>query len=259
MSDLTINQIAILLSFYYFDSKKNDSKVIKKFSQKFNAYFKTDINEQLISYYCSLFKGIDPSFTAHPSRIEDPRFIDLWNYYIKDDRIDSLKREYLQFKNNVNQPLEKIVPDVDFNETIESSINDLTFTYKGDFPKQKYEIELNSASKKYRDVNVSFNALKIANFKCECNEQHITFIRKSNNLPYSEGHHIIPLKYQDRFDVNLDVEANVVSLCSNCHNKLHYGKDFAETLKVIFTDERRSRLKKCGIDISFEDLLEMYK
>ena len=67
MNSLSINQIAILLSFYYFDFKKSDSKIIKKFSQKFNAYFKSDINEQLIAYYCSLFKGIDPSFSAHPT------------------------------------------------------------------------------------------------------------------------------------------------------------------------------------------------
>ena len=87
------------------------------------------------------------------------------------------------------------------------------------------------------------------------------FLRK-NNRPkniYTEGHHIVPLKYQDRFDVNLDVEANIVSLCSNCHNNLHYGKDYEKTLRLIFTEERKNRLKKCGIIISFEDLLEMYK
>lgn len=259
MKSLSINQIAILLSFYYFDFKKSDSKIIKKFSQKFNAYFKSDINEQLIAYYCSLFKGIDPSFSAHPTSIEDSRFLELWNYYIKEDRVESLKKEYLKFKNNILQPLDRIVSEEVFNEAIESSINDLSFTYVGDFPKEKYNREIDSSSKSFRDVNVSFNALKLANFKCECDDKHITFIRKTNNLPYTEGHHIVPLKYQDRFDVNLDVEANIVSLCSNCHNNLHYGKDYEKTLRLIFTEERKNRLKKCGIIISFEDLLEMYK
>ena len=48
MNNLSINQITILLSFYYFDFKKSDSKIIKKFSQKFNAYFKSDINEKIV-------------------------------------------------------------------------------------------------------------------------------------------------------------------------------------------------------------------
>lgn len=38
-----------------------------------------------------------------------------------------------------------------------------------------------------------------------------------------EPHHLIPLQYHEEFEWSLDVEANVVSLCSECHNQIHYG------------------------------------
>ena len=75
-----------------------------------------------------------------------------------------------------------------------------------------------------------------------------------------EPHHLIPISEQSNFNVSLDVEANIVSLCSNCHNCIHYGvtKEKLIILKKLFLD-RKDRLLQCGIDITFNQLLNMYK
>ena len=52
-----------------------------------------------------------------------------------------------------------------------------------------------------RDKKVSLKALKIANYTCEIDAQHQTFIRKKDDLPYTEPHHLVPMAYSDDFDV----------------------------------------------------------
>jgi len=108
------------------------------------------------------------------------------------------------------------------------------------------------------------NALTIAGYKCEAGE-HDTFIRKSNSLPYTEPHHLIPLKYDDLFEKSLDVEANIVSLCSTCHNRIHYGIDSEELIRKLW-DQRKDQIKaagigtmKNGVEITPEILLSFYE
>ena len=84
------------------------------------------------------------------------------------------------------------------------------------------------------------------------------FTRKKDGRNYIEGHHLIPLKYQDEFEYSLDVEANIVSLCPSCHRLLHYGNDYEEKICELF-EIRKERLKKCNIYISKERLIEMYQ
>lgn len=109
-----------------------------------------------------------------------------------------------------------------------------------------------------RSKKVALNALKKANFLCEVNSSHNVFIRKNSETTYTEPHHLVPLSAQDKFpDVNLDREQNIVSLCSNCHNQLHYGKDFENILKPLF-EERKELLRLIGINISYEQLRTYY-
>ncbi len=102
------------------------------------------------------------------------------------------------------------------------------------------------------------NALKNAEYKCEYCNDHKTFIRKGNGLPYTEPHHLVPMKAQKDFNVSLDVENNIVSLCSYCHNLIHYGQG-VETILYKLYEERKELLNKAGIDISFVKLLKYYK
>jgi len=68
---------------------------------------------------------------------------------------------------------------------------------------------------------------------------------------------LIPMAYTDKFKFSLDVEENIISLCSNCHNQLHYGKGTEILLKKLY-DDRKEILLKVGIEISFEELVAMY-
>ena len=34
---------------------------------------------------------------------------------------------------------------------------------------------------------------------------------------YVEAHHLIPMGFQDDFSKSIDVEANIISLCTYCH------------------------------------------
>ena len=131
-----------------------------------------------------------------------------------------------------------------------------TPTYQGKPKKKPPKV---SSSKAYpRDTNTALNALAIADYKCEVDPKHPTFIRKKNNLPYTEPHHLIPMAYSDNFDLSLDVEENIVSLCSHCHNQIHYGKDIEIILQPLY-EQRKDMLARVGLYIKYAELLKMYK
>lgn len=141
------------------------------------------------------------------------------------------------------------------NENIEAF--KITFQYKGVAKKKQKSISIKDVEVQRRDRKVAFNALAYANFLCEVESNHPTFIRKNLDVFYTEPHHLVPLAYAKEFEVSLDVEENVVSLCSNCHNQLHYGKEFEGILKKLY-DERKKLLDQVGIHISYERLRKMY-
>lgn len=108
-----------------------------------------------------------------------------------------------------------------------------------------------------RDRQTAIHALAHAKYCCEIDEEHPTFIRKNSDKNYTEPHHLLPMSCSDQFDVSLDVEENIVSLCSNCHNEIHYGKNADVLIKKIYL-ERKADLERVGIYISLEKLLEAY-
>ncbi len=68
---------------------------------------------------------------------------------------------------------------------------------------------------------------------CELCGKRQTF-EKTSGGQYFEAHHLIPIASQGLFGVSLDVLANTICLCPECHRFLHYGR----------SDERREALKK---------------
>jgi hypothetical protein len=132
------------------------------------------------------------------------------------------------------------------------------FSYAGK-PKDKPEPVVIQGRKTYpRDRGVAINALAHAHFECEIDPNHPTFLRKHSERPYTEPHHLVPVAYQDSFDASLDVEENIVSLCSTCHNHIHYGAGASKLIAQLY-DERRSALESAGIYITKEKLLELYE
>ena len=124
--------------------------------------------------------------------------------------------------------------------------------------RKKPEPKETSGSKIYpRDRKTAVNAMTRANHSCEVDENHPSFIRKNTNLNYTEPHHLIPMSYQDSFENSLDVEANIVALCSNCHNQIHYGADAEKLITKLFK-KRQKELGLAGISISLRNLLSLY-
>lgn len=174
-------------------------------------------------------------------------------------RISTQKRVFKTIPNNarIYEQSEDIqLRDRLLNRKIKISATKPTYSRK---PKAKQAPNEQNGIKIYpRSHKTASAALQIADFKCEYKKSHPTFIRKRDDLPYMEPHHLIPLCYSDEFDVSLDTEENIVSLCSNCHNQLHYGKDKEAILRQLHT-MRQQLLADAGIFITFDELLSMYK
>jgi len=104
----------------------------------------------------------------------------------------------------------------------------------------------------------SKNALRRAQYLCEVDNSHFVFKRRNSPNNYTEPHHLIPLSaHRDFPGIDLDREQNIVSLCSNCHNLLHYGLEYKDVLYELY-QQRKALLEEIGITISFEQLLSYY-
>lgn len=132
------------------------------------------------------------------------------------------------------------------------------FSEVKDIKVNKKERTSRTVSSISRNSNISENALRKARYLCEIDPNHQTFIKRSNYQRYMEPHHLIPLEFQDYFKYSLDVEANIISLCSNCHNEIHYGVNYKELINKLYV-ERKEQLNKCGLVVSLEELYKMYE
>jgi len=74
-----------------------------------------------------------------------------------------------------------------------------------------------------------------------------------------EAHHLIPMGKQGDFEYDIDVPENIMSLCPNCHKKIHLSEDIAkrDILKEAY-DRRNNQLLKRGIGIDSSPLFEIY-
>ena len=104
-----------------------------------------------------------------------------------------------------------------------------------------------------RDPAKRKNAMILADFKCEIDPNHRTFISRGTGHPYVESHHLIPMEFYDDFDYSLDVEENIVCLCSNCHNEIHYGQENGRLVHILY-EARKDLLHDVGLDITETEL-----
>lgn len=164
-----------------------------------------------------------------------------------------LDMEYLKFNENIeSEEKEAIIVQEILKSSLAKKIDDIP----KNIPKSFKEFIREKSS---RDSSVIANAIVFSNFKCEVDSTHKSFISKKTNQQFLEGHHLIPLAYQEDFSYSLDVESNVVALCPNCHRLLHHGTDEE---KLIFLenlfDKRKNRLSKANIKIDLRKLKKCY-
>ncbi|QXB95978.1 HNH endonuclease signature motif containing protein [Aeromonas sp. FDAARGOS 1406] len=181
----------------------------------------------------------------------------LWT--IREELVQAIKElDYF----GINKCTENIVySDDELINSIEEdelSSNNKVFEYSGIAKPKKSPIEIKNGRSYPRSTVVSRNALSKAGYRCEVDNNHPTFKRLNSSLDYTEPHHIIPMSKQDDFEISLDVEENIISLCCNCHKKIHLGQGFEDMLEKIYA-EREGLLKTVDIDISIADLIQFYK
>lgn len=193
--------------------------------------------------------------------IDDNNNLLPWGAYIR-EQISNIS---LNLLDNVDytRKVKEINRRIEANEQVYNS--ELFISDEGDF---SYSDELKKRTKPYsillektkfytRDRNVVKNAFVHANYRCEIDSNHHCFMKKDGKTPYTEAHHLIPMAFQDEFEYSLDVEENVVSLCSSCHNEIHYGSRSKEIVTKLYY-ERIELLRKKEIGISLEKLLNYY-
>ncbi len=109
-----------------------------------------------------------------------------------------------------------------------------------------------------RSAIVRNQVLMTARFQCEINPQHKTYTVSDGTHQYAEGHHIIPINQQGAIPFSLDVYANIVCLCPNCHRFLHHG--IKQEKKVVIDqlyEQRADRMANSGIKLSKTEYEEM--
>lgn len=162
------------------------------------------------------------------------------SYRVKDSKI-----YFTEIEEEKSSELNFSINNVEI-EPFDSDLN--TFKIKG---KIKVQTENYLRTKK-----IAQTALMRADYKCEINNKHHTFINRLGRQ-YMEAHHLIPLSYQEFFDTSLDVIANVVSLCPNCHREIHYGSERNNLLAYLYK-VRKNNLEESNILMSYVDLVRFY-
>lgn len=176
-----------------------------------------------------------------------------WEWTLRDELVQAI--EELNIFSDDTYSDDDLISDIS-NSDISPGIT--PFEYSGKSKNKKDPVCVKNKYVYPRSRRVSINALRHAKYKCECDNTHVIFLRKNSNLNYTEPHHLVPLTYYGNFEVSLDVEENIVSLCCNCHKQIHLGQDFEVMLEKLY-NERKDLLKKAGIDLSLDELIKLYK
>ena len=127
-------------------------------------------------------------------------------------------------------------------------------------PKPPPKLVVGEVANYQRDPSISATAIKLANFNCQFNNSHITFVSKVTGENYVEAHHLIPMAYQGLFEHSIDVVPNIVCLCPLCHKRIHHAIDIQRKEMILFFyDKLRHNLQKVGITVNRNDLLTYYR
>ena len=108
------------------------------------------------------------------------------------------------------------------------------------------------------------SAFESHNYYCACHEEkHYYFTAEATNKQYVEGHHMIPMEFQDQYwkdkQTNLDCTINLIPLCSHCHGKIHKSIK-PERVQIITEVYNKYKDKILTIDngLTFDKFAELY-
>ena len=85
------------------------------------------------------------------------------------------------------------------------------------------------------------------------------FTSKEENQNYLEIHHLVPREFSYEFDTSIEFVDNYIPLCPHCHRMLHLAVDRERKGCITYIyNQRKNRLKSCGLDIDLKELFEYY-
>ena len=217
---------------------------------------------QLVKEYIKIYPDYDknytPTKTSPEAKIRGTINVELMrNSLHKKIKVDKTKEPYEYYIVDFE---ERLIDENSADIELQKKFNDINSSEPESKPQPIKSPKENNNVKVYpRNLTYAKKALEEAKFLCEVDNTHESFISKATNQLYVEAHHLIPLEFQEKFSYSLDVPANIVSLCPNCHRKLHFAfiKDKNEILEKLLMD-RYDKLKEFGIEISKDELFEIY-
>lgn len=122
--------------------------------------------------------------------------------------------------------------------------------------KEKELAEVKGAVSNVRPRNPDFGeeAKQNANYKCEISDDHKTFGRKKDGQNFTEAHHLIPYEQYDLYadkGLSLDRSYNIVSLCPNCHRKIHLGskEDIENLIEQLYQTRGKALMDNYDCDL----------
>ncbi len=186
------------------------------------------------------YMQVDEHINRNFDMMTDNEIVDLLYYLSK----AYLEKEEMRKKDIGNEDIKVDIP-----------INSI------DKPEVRLDCDCSKSIRIYpRNLSRVKQAIEQGNYNCEIDVTHRWFTCNKTEKNYVEGHHLIPLQFQDEFqDNSLDVTANIIPLCVICHKKLHHAM-FQE--KKVLIDKlfaiRKERLVACGLEINIEKLYSYY-
>lgn len=136
---------------------------------------------------------------------------------------------------------------------------DKTEPAKSPQPRKEPVITLNQDKQWPRDGKLARAILKGNDYQCSVDPSHTSFIVKTGTHQFMEAHHLVPMAVQEEFEYTLDCKENLISLCPNCHRKIHHGTvdEVADLLRSFLT-ERRDQLEWAKIEVTQTQLKRYY-
>jgi len=189
------------------------------------------------------------------------RSVDQYNDFLlsKDDEefLEGEEEEYQEKANETAKEIEEALNNskkTALKEDVEKELNE------GPRPPKKTITQQDGKQVYPRNAKEAALALYLADYQCEMDVNHETFISKATKRNFTEAHHLVPLAQHANFlEVDLDRAANIVSLCPVCHKRIHHSED-KEKLQMVnaLLKKRKDKLEQVGIEVTLTQLKAFY-
>lgn len=167
---------------------------------------------------------------------------------------------YIKFKSE-NADIKNTRNDLEYERAVEQILQpSQTMPAWNNSPQPRANLVIGSVTRYERKAQVGADAIILANFECQVNENHRFFNSRKTHKNYVEAHHLVPIAYQGIFENGIDIVENIVALCPVCHRCIHYAEN-SSIIKLVdqLFEKAVPKLSQVGIEIKRKELLELYQ